>query len=148
MVAIQRAAGDSLLHFLDPGHAMDRAALQQIRADAEQGTRGEDSSTRRSRRHRGRPRLRGREERRYEGPQRLRHRLRRHQAHSFVGHEMGHYVLGHIWKTIIFFSLLNIAVLYAIYRTAGWLINKYRGRFGFTELSDIASLPLIILLFS
>jgi STE24 endopeptidase len=65
-----------------------------------------------------------------------------------MGHEMGHYVLGHIWKTIIFFSLLNIAVLYAIYRTAGWLINKYQGRFGFTELSDIASLPLIILLFS
>jgi Zn-dependent protease with chaperone function len=65
-----------------------------------------------------------------------------------MGHEMGHYVLGHVWKTIIFLSLLIIAALYAIHRTAGWLINKYHQRFGFTELSDVAALPLKILLFS
>ncbi|MGH9751240.1 MAG: M48 family metallopeptidase [Blastocatellia bacterium] len=65
-----------------------------------------------------------------------------------MGHEMGHYVLGHVWKTILFLSLLVIATLYAIHRTAGWLIGKFHRRFGFTELSDIASLPLIILLFS
>jgi Zn-dependent protease with chaperone function len=65
-----------------------------------------------------------------------------------MGHEMGHYVLGHVWKTILFFSLLIMVTLYAIHRTAGWLIKKYQHRFGFTELSDIASLPLIILLFS
>jgi STE24 endopeptidase len=65
-----------------------------------------------------------------------------------MGHEMGHYVLGHVWKTILFLSLLIIAALYAIHRTAGWMINKFHRRFGFTELSDIASLPLIILLFS
>jgi Zn-dependent protease with chaperone function len=65
-----------------------------------------------------------------------------------MGHEMGHYVLGHVWKSILFFSLLIIVTLYAIHRTAGWLINKFHRRFGFTELSDVASLPLIILLFS
>jgi len=65
-----------------------------------------------------------------------------------MGHEMGHYVLGHVWKTILFLSLLIIVTLYAIHRTAGWLINKFHRRFGFTELSDIASLPLIILLLS
>jgi Zn-dependent protease with chaperone function len=65
-----------------------------------------------------------------------------------MGHEMGHYVLGHVWKSILFFSLLIIAALYAIHRTAGWLIDKFHERFGFTELSDVASLPLIILLFS
>jgi STE24 endopeptidase len=65
-----------------------------------------------------------------------------------MGHEMGHYVLGHVWKSILFFSLLIIVTLYAIHRTAGWLIDKFHRRFGFTELSDVASLPLIILLFS
>ncbi len=65
-----------------------------------------------------------------------------------MGHEMGHYVLGHIWKTIPFFALLIMASLYAIHRTAGWLIDKYRRRFGFDQLSDIASLPLIIILFT
>jgi Zn-dependent protease with chaperone function len=60
---------------------------------------------------------------------------------------MGHYVLGHVWKSILFFSLLIIVTLYAIHLTAGWLIGKFHRRFGFTELSDVASLPLIILLF-
>lgn len=64
-----------------------------------------------------------------------------------MGHEMGHYVLGHVWKTILFFSAVTIATLYAIHRTAGWMIDRYKHRFGFDRLSDIASLPLIILLF-
>jgi STE24 endopeptidase len=65
-----------------------------------------------------------------------------------MGHEMGHYVLGHIWKSILLFSLLAIITLYAIDRTAGWLIKRYRRRFGFHDLSDVASLPLLVLLFS
>ncbi|QQS46976.1 MAG: M48 family metallopeptidase [Acidobacteriota bacterium] len=65
-----------------------------------------------------------------------------------MGHEMGHYVLGHVWKTIPFFALLIMVSLFAIHRTAGWFIRRYGERIGFTELSDIASLPLIILLFS
>jgi STE24 endopeptidase len=64
-----------------------------------------------------------------------------------MGHEMGHYVLGHIWKTIPILSLLIIVSLYLIHRTAHLLIDRYKDRFGFSELSDIASLPLIILLF-
>lgn len=75
-------------------------------------------------------------------------KLNQNELLFVMGHEMGHYVLGHVWKGILFFSLLIIAALYAIYRTAGWLIKKFHRRFGFTELSDIASLPLIILLFS
>src|SRR5262245_58416029 len=65
-----------------------------------------------------------------------------------MGHEMGHYVLGHVWKSIIFLSLLIIAALYAIHRTAGWLIGKFHGRSGLTALRDIQSLPLTIMLFS
>lgn len=65
-----------------------------------------------------------------------------------MGHEMGHYVLGHVWKTILFFSLLILATLYVIHRTAGWLIARYHDRFGFDSLADVASLPLILLLFS
>jgi STE24 endopeptidase len=65
-----------------------------------------------------------------------------------MGHEMGHYVLGHVWKTILFFSLLILVTLYLIHRTAGWMIARYRARFGFDSLADVASLPLILLLFS
>ena len=65
-----------------------------------------------------------------------------------MGHEMGHYVLGHVWKTILFLSAVVMLTLYAIHRTAGWLIGRHKHRFGFDRLSDIASLPLIILLFA
>jgi STE24 endopeptidase len=75
-------------------------------------------------------------------------KLNREQVLVVMGHEMGHYVLGHIWKLILSMSVLIIGALYAVHRTSGWLIGRYRDRFGFTELSDVASLPLIIVLFS
>lgn len=65
-----------------------------------------------------------------------------------MGHEMGHYVLGHVIKGILFFSVLILITLYAAYRVSGALISKFKGRWGFDQLSDIASLPLIILLVS
>ncbi len=74
-------------------------------------------------------------------------KLNREQLLVVMGHEMGHYVLGHIWKLILSLSALIILALYAVHRTAGWLIARYRDRFGFSELSDVASLPLIIVLF-
>ena len=63
-----------------------------------------------------------------------------------MGHEMGHYVLGHIWKFVSLFSCLILVTLYGIHRTAGWLIARYQSRLGFTELADVASLPLLLLL--
>jgi len=65
-----------------------------------------------------------------------------------MGHEMGHYVLGHVWKLIGFLSLLIIATLYLVYRTAQGLISRFHERFGFDSLADIASYPLLTLLFS
>lgn len=65
---------------------------------------------------------------------------------AVMGHEMGHYVLGHVIKGILFFSFVTIILLYVAYRTAGSLIQKYQNRFGFNQLSDVASLPLILLL--
>ena len=63
-----------------------------------------------------------------------------------MAHEMGHYVLGHVATGIAFFSVVILVVLYLIHRTAGVVIERFKGRFGFDELSDIASLPLIIVL--
>lgn len=65
-----------------------------------------------------------------------------------MGHEMGHYVLGHVIKGILFFSIIILLTLYAAYRVAGAVIEKFKLRFGFDQLSDIASLPLILLLVS
>lgn len=63
-----------------------------------------------------------------------------------MGHEMGHYVLKHIFKGTFLIAFLMMVALYLVYRTAGGLIKRYQDRFRFSELSDIASFPLIILL--
>lgn len=75
-------------------------------------------------------------------------RLDEPQLLFVMGHEMGHYVLNHIWKMLAIFSVLIAVMLYAVHRTAGAVIAWAHARFGFTELSDVASLPLIMLLFS
>jgi len=63
-----------------------------------------------------------------------------------MGHEMGHYALGHVWQLMALVSLLILASLYAAYRTAGAVLSRYGPRFGFSSLQDFASLPLLLLL--
>ncbi len=68
---------------------------------------------------------------------------------SFVmAHEMGHYVLNHVWKFIGIFTVTLVVLLFIISRTTGFFIRKFGEKMGFTELSDIASLPLLLLMFS
>src|SRR5262249_34389450 len=50
-----------------------------------------------------------------------------------VGHEMGHYVLGHVWQLIFLSAVLILVLLYAAYRTVGAVIGRNSGRFGFSE---------------
>jgi len=63
-----------------------------------------------------------------------------------MGHEMGHYVLGHVRKGIAFFSFFILATLYLAHRTAGFFLSRWGARMRFDVLSDVASLPLLILL--
>jgi len=63
-----------------------------------------------------------------------------------MGHEMGHYVLGHIVKSIFFSAVLILVTLYTFHRLQAGLIARFRDRFGCSELSDVASFPLVLLL--
>jgi Zn-dependent protease with chaperone function len=73
-------------------------------------------------------------------------RLAKPELLFVMGHEMGHYVLGHVWKTIAAASLLILLTLYLAHRTAGFFLSRFHARFGFRELSDFAALPLLIAL--
>ena len=75
-------------------------------------------------------------------------KLDREQVLAVMGHEMGHYALGHIWKLLAMLSALILVALYAVHRSFGFLIRRYQQRFGFSDASDIASLPLLVLLIS
>jgi STE24 endopeptidase len=61
-----------------------------------------------------------------------------------LAHEIGHYVLNHIWKMVLLLSSVVTIILFLIHRTVAILRKKY----SIPELSDISSLPLLVLLFS
>jgi len=63
-----------------------------------------------------------------------------------MGHEIGHYVLGHVPRTILLSSLLTLTGLVFTDRLGRSLIARHGSRFGFSQLSDLAALPLILLL--
>ncbi|MEN8131069.1 MAG: M48 family metalloprotease [Pseudomonadota bacterium] len=78
----------------------------------------------------------------------LLNKLDRQQVLTVMGHEMGHYVLGHSWKLLALLSVLIFAALYTVHRSQNFLIQRYQHHFGFSEPSDIASLPLLLILIS
>jgi STE24 endopeptidase len=62
------------------------------------------------------------------------------------GHEMGHYVLGHIWKGMIFGAALLFVLIYLGYRSIGWLLARWGASWGVRGLDDLALLPALLLL--
>jgi Zn-dependent protease with chaperone function len=73
-------------------------------------------------------------------------RLEPEQVLFVTAHEMGHFVLGHTFTFIFGAAALITVSLYVVHRTAGVLIARFSGQFGFSQLSDVASSPLLLLL--
>ncbi|MDW8240028.1 MAG: M48 family metallopeptidase [Acidobacteriota bacterium] len=63
-----------------------------------------------------------------------------------MAHEMGHYKLHHIWKGIGLAALAILVGMWFLHRMTPQLIERYQRRFGFNQLADVASLPLLLLL--
>ena len=65
-----------------------------------------------------------------------------------MGHEMGHYVLGHVWKSILFFSALILVDALRDSPHGRLADRQIPAPLRLHETADVASLPLILLLFS
>jgi len=63
-----------------------------------------------------------------------------------LGHELGHYVLGHVWKGFLFFSIALLAALYLIFRGLHWALHRWSGDWKIYGPEDWASLAVILLL--
>lgn len=65
-----------------------------------------------------------------------------------VGHEIGHYVLHHLWWGLLANTVTSVVILYIVYLISCWMLKRLPRRVGIMELRDVASLPLILLVYA
>ena len=63
------------------------------------------------------------------------------------GHEMGHYVLGHIRDGIIFAAVVLFVAFFAGFHVLRWALRSFGMRWDVHGVDDWASLPVLLLLF-
>jgi len=71
--------------------------------------------------------------------------LEKEEVLAISAHEIGHYVKGHIWRSIVLGGLGAVFMMYLLYVTSNWILVNSNGNFGFRKLHHMASLPLIVL---
>ena len=62
---------------------------------------------------------------------------------AVMGHELGHYVLNHVWSSLLFLSALAAVILFLVSRLAPRIIANYGARWRVRDIGDPASLPVL-----
>jgi STE24 endopeptidase len=67
---------------------------------------------------------------------------------AVMGHEMGHYVLNHVYKSVAFLVILVTLIFAGLRRGMEVAMRRWSGRWRIRELTDPAVLPLAVLIIS
>lgn len=67
---------------------------------------------------------------------------------AVMGHEMGHYVLNHVVRNLIYLSLVIMFGYWFVHRLFDAVLKRFGVRFGIRERTDPAGLPLALAVFS
>jgi STE24 endopeptidase len=67
---------------------------------------------------------------------------------AVMGHEMGHYVMNHVYKSVAFQVILVTLIFAGLRRGMEGSMRRLSGRWGIRELTDPAVLPLALLIIS
>ena len=68
---------------------------------------------------------------------------------SFIfGHEMGHYVLNHIYKGLAFASVLLLVLFWLGYHSVQWLLKHFGASWGIAEQHNWAAFVVLLLMLS
>src|SRR5882757_6671538 len=70
------------------------------------------------------------------------------EIQSVMGHEMGLYVLHHVYKDLLFFGVLAVLGFDFLNWSMAWSLSRWGERWGVREITDVAALPLAVLLLS
>jgi STE24 endopeptidase len=68
------------------------------------------------------------------------------EVRSVMGHELGHYVLNHIYKLLIAFSLVVALCFLIASRALPWMLGRWGQGWGVTSLEDPAILPVAFII--
>lgn len=70
------------------------------------------------------------------------------EVKAVMGHELGHYVLGHVWRMVAVLSLVFGVGFYVLAKLTPKLIDRYGQQWGVRSLSDPAVIPLFGIILS
>ncbi|HTU48733.1 MAG TPA: M48 family metallopeptidase [Bryobacteraceae bacterium] len=70
------------------------------------------------------------------------------EIQAVMGHEMGHYVLHHIYKDIIFFLIIVVCGFAYLRWGLNWCLARWGEKWRIRDIADPAILPLVVLLAS
>jgi STE24 endopeptidase len=70
------------------------------------------------------------------------------EIESVMAHEMGHYVLNHVYKGLLEFGLVILLGFWGVSLLFERLRAHYEARWRIRDIADPAGLPLVVLLFS
>jgi STE24 endopeptidase len=68
------------------------------------------------------------------------------EIQAVMGHEMGHYVMNHIPKSLMFFLILTVLSFAYLFWGIKWALSRWGERWQISSASDPAVLPLVMLL--
>jgi STE24 endopeptidase len=70
------------------------------------------------------------------------------EIRAVMAHEMGHYVLHHIWRHVIYLGVLSTLMLLLLSYSFDRLLRRWGARIGIRDRADVAGLPLAVALLS
>jgi len=70
------------------------------------------------------------------------------EIQSVMGHEMGHYVLHHVYKDVMFYAIVFVVGFAFLSWGMNWSLARWGERWGVREIGDVAALPLATLIFA
>jgi STE24 endopeptidase len=70
------------------------------------------------------------------------------EIQAVMGHEMGHYVMNHIYKGIMFAAIETVLMFACLYYGLGWALQRWGEKWQIRGVGDTAVLPLVVLLVS
>lgn len=70
------------------------------------------------------------------------------EVQAVMGHELGHYVLNHVYKGVLSFTLLIASGFWFTHWFFGWASRTFGAQWGLRGIDDFAGLPLILAGFS